>query len=358
MRKTGSAAFAQPPAPTERRRLSRGLIFGLLMAACLAFAAGYVAWARLRMQPAAPIAATLPATAAPVSAAGAARPAPAVIFRSTALDAFGTVATVPLGTPNQPRAITKLNCDRVYFAGGQGVCLTADRGVITTYSAVFSGGDFKPRRTIPLEGIPSRTRVSPDGRYASITVFVSGHSYSPGSFSTLTTLYDLRSDTSLGDLEQFAVERNGAPFSAVDFNFWGVTFARDSQRFYATLASGGIAYLVEGNLETRRARVLYERVECPSLSPDNQRVAFKRLTSDHGWQLYVLDLDTLIERPLGETRSVDDQVEWLDDNHLLYGLSDDSTSATPGENVWILPIDGSAGPRIFQPMASSPAVVH
>ena len=34
------------------------------------------------------------------------------------------------------------------------------------------------------------------------------------------------------------------------------------------------------------------------LSPDNQRVAFKRLNSEHGWQLFVLDLSTMVETPL------------------------------------------------------------
>jgi dipeptidyl aminopeptidase/acylaminoacyl peptidase len=281
------------------------------------------------------------------------------MFRSTALDSFGQLATVPLAAPNTPRTVTGLSCDRIYLAADQGVCLSSDRGVITTYSAVFFGSDFKPRRTVSLSGIPSRTRVSPDGRYAAITVFISGHSYSPGSFSTETTLWDLASGSKLANLEEFAVQRDDAPFQAADFNYWGVTFARDGKRFYATLASGGTAYLIEGDVQTKRAHVLYERVECPSLSPDNQRIVFKRLTQDHGWQLYVLNLTTLSEAPLAaEKRSVDDQVEWLDDNHILYSLSDDPSSSTPGENVWVLSIDGSAGPRIFQPKESSPVVVH
>ena len=38
-----------------------------------------------------------------------------------------------------------------------------------------------------------------------------------------------------------------------DFNFWGVTFARDGNRFYATLGTGGKTYLVEGDVAARQA---------------------------------------------------------------------------------------------------------
>lgn len=346
------------PSPSDaapRRGVPRLALFGVLLVACALVAGGYVAWAVLRSRPDAPG----PRSGRASAALAAGVPSGTLVFRSAALDSSGMVATVPLAAPEAQRALSGLGCDRVHFASGQGVCLTSDRGVVTTYSAVFFGPDLAPRRTLPLSGIPSRTRVSPDGRYAAITVFVSGHSYSPGSFSTQTTLYDLGSGAQIAELEQFQVLRDGQPFYQVDFNFWGVTFARDSNRFYATLAMGGTAYLVEGDIAARTARVVHPNVECPSLAPDNRRVAFKRLTGEHGWQVVVLDLATLAETPLaGEQRSVDDQVEWLDDGHILYALSDESGSATPGENIWILPTDGSAGPRIFQARASSPAVVH
>ena len=57
-------------------------------------------------------------------------------------------------------------CERVAFAGGQGICLQADRGVFTTFKAVLFDGAFKARSTIKLDGSPSRTRVSADGRSA------------------------------------------------------------------------------------------------------------------------------------------------------------------------------------------------
>ena len=59
-----------------------------------------------------------------------------------------------------------------------------------------------------------------------ITVFVTGHNYTSSSFSTKTILLDMASGDVLGDLEQFTTWREGKRFSASDFNFWGVTFAR------------------------------------------------------------------------------------------------------------------------------------
>jgi Tol biopolymer transport system component len=152
----------------------------------------------------------------------------------------------------------------------------------------------------------------------------------------------------LANLEKFDVTRDGKPFKAIDFNFWGVTFTRDERRFYATLSTGGEFYLVEGDIASRQARVIAEGVECPSLSPDEKRIAFKR-RQGNDWRLHVLDLETKREVALAETRSVDDQVEWLDDDRILYGLIQD---------VWVVRADGSGVPRIYIPNALSPAVVR
>ena len=170
--------------------------------------------------------------------------------------------------------MTRLTCRRIYFAGGHGLCLGEGGGTAaldddgsppTRY--VF-GPDFRIKHDVSLGGFPSRVRISPDGRYGATTVFVSGHSYADAGFSTETTLINLETGAKIGNLEQFAVWRDGKRFQAVDFNFWGVTFAPDGDRFYATLATGGRTYLVEGSVGERRMRTLRENVECPSLSPD------------------------------------------------------------------------------------------
>jgi hypothetical protein len=36
----------------------------------------------------------------------------------------------------------------------------------------------------------------------------------------------------IGDLEQFTVSRDDQAFANRDFNFWGVTFAADGNRFF------------------------------------------------------------------------------------------------------------------------------
>lgn len=74
------------------------------------------------------------------------------------------------------------------------------------------------------------------------------------------------------------------------------------------------------------------------------------------WQLYVLDLRALQETALGERRSVDDQLEWLDDRRLPYTLID--TTGTQGNSVWSISADGSDTAERFLPSASSPALVR
>jgi hypothetical protein len=282
-----------------------------------------------------------------------------MLVRHTGLgDGYGRAALAPLESPNGPRATTALACDRVHYAAGRGVCLAADRGVVTTYRAITFDDTFSIRHEIPLPGVPSRVRVAPDGTRAGLTVFVSGDSYASGNFSTRTLILDTGTGRVLGDLEDYAVTRDGQPFKAVDFNFWGVTFA-DANRFYATLASGGRLYLVEGDVDGRRARTIREGVECPSLSPDRTRVVFKKRTTTGMrlvWRVVVLDLATGQETLVAETRSVDDQSEWLDDGHVVYALPSETRPAST--DLWVAPADGSGSPRLLAKDAWSPAFVR
>jgi len=290
-------------------------------------------------------------------------PAPSLLFRITSLgETYGQMGQTNLLAPDQLTVVSPLRCERLHFAAGRGVCLTAERRMLATYGAVVFDRKFQPRHQLRLSGVPSRARTDPDGRHAAITVFAAGHSYADTSFSTLTTFVDLDSGlTMVENMEQFAVAREGEPFQAVDFNFWGVTFARGGNRFYATLATGGRIYLIEGDLAGRRAKVVRAGIECPALSPDNTRIAFKKRTggvmSAVSWRISVLDLRTMREWELAETRSVDDQVEWLDNTSILYSLSA-ATSGTPVTNVWTVAADGSGAPRLLVPGAYSPVVVH
>jgi hypothetical protein len=288
------------------------------------------------------------------------RSGPHVLFRTTRVgEGYGRMVAVSPDDPAGPRSATELECDRLDMAGGAGLCLFADRGLQTDYWAVIFDAGFQRLHTVRLAGIPSRTRVSPDGRLAAVTVFVSGHSYAQGAFSTQTTIIDTNTGRTLGDLESFEVLLDGKPFKKIDFNFWGVTFARDSNTFYATLGSGSDLYLVRGDARARRAEVIARGVECPSLSPDNTRLAFKRRTTSGGrliWRLALLDLATGEQRLIdGETRSVDDQVEWLDDARILYALPDE-TEGRSGTSVWVVDVAAGAS-ELWADGAFSPSVV-
>ena len=286
-----------------------------------------------------------------------------LLFRHTGLDeSFGVASVERVGAAAADgRRATPLRCDRVDFAGERGVCLTTDRFYATHSIMVFDGA-FEPLHRLPLHGVPSRVRVAPDGRLAAVTVFVSGHSYLDEGFSTETSIVDTNSgERRIANLEELEVRRDGAPFRAIDFNFWGVTFAADSDRFYATLGTGGMTHLVEGRVSTRRLDVVLAGIECPSLSPDQTRIVFKKRVPrgfGFGWRLHVLDLQSQAVTPLAELRSVDDQAEWLNDATILYAIPDRSAPTPLVTDVWQVPADGSGAPELLLEGASSPAVLR
>jgi dipeptidyl aminopeptidase/acylaminoacyl peptidase len=342
-----------PTTNPSRRYLFAGI--------CVAAVGGTLGYATLRPAPSRSLAAAVEITAAPAEALATAAGSPHLLFRSTAFDkgTGGQMGLLPLEVPDAAPLFTTLSCDRLYFAGGTGMCLAADRGMATSYYGDVFDRTFQARRRVPLSGAPSRTRVAPDGKIAASTNFVSGDSYASGGFSTRTLLIDTTTGEVLGNLESYAVTRDNKPFTAADFNFWGVTFTRQPGRFYATLASGGQMYLIEGDIAGKTARVIRGGVECPSLSPDNRRIAYKK--REPGWRLvwriHVLDLQSGVETPLAETRSVDDQVEWLDDQTILYAVPN-GAMAQPVMDVWAAAADGSGTPRVLLTNADSPVVVR
>ncbi len=278
-----------------------------------------------------------------------------LFFRNTKLgENYGAMGIVQHG--KAPSFHRTLPCERVHFSAGTGVCLVADRGFWTSYAALIFDEKLAVRHRLNLIGAPSRTRVAPNGKLAAITVFVTGHSYADTGFSTQTTIVDTMTGRVLGELEQISVIRGDKEWKQPDFNFWGVTFAADSDRFYATLTSGGRTYLVKGSLNERQATIVREAVECPSLSPDNSRIAFKKVIQEpyRHWIISVLDLTTMTETVLAEERNVDDQVEWLDDRRILYGLPEDQNSAVV--NTWMIDRIGHAQPRLFLAGAASVAI--
>ena len=218
------------------------------------------------------------------------------------------------------------------MAGGRGVCLAGVRGGVSFVARVFDA-TFAVGAELPLAGVPSRAQVSPDGSLAATTVFVSGHSYADTNLSTRTSIIDLAAGRWLvEDLETFAVYRDGRRIDSPDFNFWGVTFLQDSRTFYATLATKGRTYLVKGSVDRKAVDVVAPDIECPSISPDNQAIAYKQRVAGAGpavqWEVWLYDLTTRQRRALGERQPIDDQVQWLDDSRVMYARPTDGDPAS------------------------------
>ena len=321
----------------SRRRL---LTFAVVVIGCLVTGSLYVTWAVAR-------------ASGPEAEKGttARLDTGSVVFRS--LDGKkgrrGRIAVVR-NLASGKRAVTGVRCDRVYAKAEVAVCLSRVKAFGIAYDAIVYEADLRRRLAVRFAGIPSRVRISPDGRHGAVTSFVTGHSYAaPGQFSTQTRIFDLESGRILLDLEQLTVALDGGSIDGMDRNYWGVTFAANG-RFYATVASEGETFLIQGIVGSKRARALIHNAECPSLSPDETRVAYKkRVGGPTTWRLYVLDLNTGRETRLSETKTVDDQVEWLDDTHILYGRD---------KEIWKVRADGTGSPRLVVRRSDSPAVIR
>jgi hypothetical protein len=280
---------------------------------------------------------------------------PVVLFRSLDREdgsTYGRLGIAPLkdGKPGE-RLLAAERCERIDLAAGRGLCLATPGPA--GFKAKILDGSLQEVGSVHLAGVPSRTRISPDGRYGGVTSFVSGHSYADvGQFSTSATVIDLRRGEKLGDLEKdFTITLDGTPVTARDRNFWGITFSRDGDTFYATMATGDKTYLIKVSLSRRSGEVIHENVECPALSPDETRIGYKKAVGHNPpvWRFHVLDLATGKETPLSETQPLDDQIEWLDDDHVLY---------RSGEATWTMNADGTGSPSRWLAAADSPAIVR
>ncbi|WP_410812110.1 TolB family protein [Micromonospora sp. 067-2] len=262
------------------------------------------------------------------------------------------VSSVATADPTGSRSVSGLECLRVYAAAGTGVCLRPDTA--WTYQVVVLDAALRPTRTLSVPGLPNRARVSASGRMVSWTTFVGGDSYTSAGFSTRTGIIDTATGVTVTSLEEFAIKRDGRAYRNPDVNYWGVTFTADDNLFYATMSTGGRRYLVRGDVARRAVETLKENVECPSLSPDGTRIAFKEAVDADpakGWRLSVLDLATMRVTATAETASVDDQAAWLGTGTLAYTLR--QSDGQP--DVWTVPADGSGTPKLVLPGAESPS---
>jgi hypothetical protein len=283
---------------------------------------------------------------------------PHLVVRNTeAGPSYGKIALIPLDDPDGPRAIVDISCERISATASGAICLQKDPGVLTSYRTVFLDAQLRESGGQSLAGVPSRARVSQDGRYAAATAFVTGHAYTDAEFSTHTVISDLASGMPLGELEAWTTFQGEAEVTSADRNYWGVSFLRDGPGFYATLGTGGQILLVKGDVTTRTMHVIGVQGACPSVSPEATAVVYKRLGPGSGDARFVrMDLETGKVVPLEEERPVDDQVAWLDDDTALYAVGRGGATAVDSD-VWSAPVDGGA-PRLLVPDAASPSVVY
>ncbi|MFD2091848.1 TolB-like translocation protein [Blastococcus deserti] len=282
---------------------------------------------------------------------------PHLVVRNTeAGPSFGKVALIPLDDPDGPRAIVDISCERISATASGAVCLQQVPGMLTSYRTVFLDSRLREIGGQDLAGIPSRARLSRDGRYAASTAFVAGHAYTDAQFSTETVITDLESGTPLGELETWTTFQGGAEVTAVDRNYWGVTFLGDGPRFYATLGTGGQFLLVEGDVTARTMEVIGVSGACPSVSPDGTSVVYKRVAASGEAGFVTLDLESSRVVPLDEVRVVDDQASWADEDTVLYTVARQE-APTAGSDVWSAPVAGGP-PRLLVPDAASPSVVR
>jgi hypothetical protein len=272
-----------------------------------------------------------------------------LLFQSTRVDEhYGFVAAMASDDGDE-RTPSELRCERLDARLERGLCARSNRGAETTFEAVVFDAEFNEGYRIGLAGPPSRVRLSPSGALGAVTSFVTGHAYENDGFSTQTILIDLVGERVIDDIENgFDVLRDGAVWSEIDFNFWGVTFV-DDERFYATLSTGGSYYLVGGEVSSRTMRIVHDGGQCPSVSPDGTRLAYRTQLEAEGqptvWRLAVLDLDTSDVVLLAETRGLDDQPFWLDDDRVAYGMANPDSPAAP--DTWVVPADGTGEPELF-----------
>lgn len=267
-------------------------------------------------------------------------------------DEYGLVGYID---PQGERHITELECSRLDLNESAGLCLSATAGLGGTGRGVILDAALEPSLRFGVNQ-PSRAAVSPDGSVVAWTGFSLGHSYlNSGEFATTTQLVSV--DRSIGvNLETvFTTYRDGVEVDDFERNYWGVTFV-DNDLFYATLGLGDGTSIVEGRVSTSRIDVVFDNATCPEVSPDGATIVAKERRGDL-FQVIAIDVASGTRRDLGETRSVADQVEWSDDDTILYALPnlEEGTDAQPVFDVYALDVAPGSKPRLVVPFADSPA---
>src|SRR6266496_780160 len=154
-------------------RQGRQRIFAWVVLGCFALAIGYTSWGILRASAdhAQAQEQGTPLSIAQPSELEAIQSKPHLIYLHEEEAPYGQVTLVELDSVFPKSVKTGLFCDRIYYAAGNGICLRYDPSVSDSLApprvwVTLFGSDFKPRHQFTVDGVLSRARISPDGKYA------------------------------------------------------------------------------------------------------------------------------------------------------------------------------------------------
>ncbi len=261
-----------------------------------------------------------------------------------ALDGGKTLATLPL------------QCERAHLGADMLACLHMQPGQGLKLELADRKGNVRQTLSFPNISLASRVRVARDGSLIGLTGFSAGHSYSSADFSTRTYLVDGRQRRLLADVSSFRViESAQLKLPARRFNVWGVSFDPNAaQKFVVTVGAGNGVWLAAGDLQNKTLTLLKADVECPSFSPDGSRIAFKRRNPAGGWWPAVYELASGREVVMQDSPNVDDQIEWLDSQTLVYEMAKREGSSE--SDLMLRKADGRTAATVLRSLAGSPAV--
>ena len=317
--------------------------------------------AQQRDQPEAETDAPVPTPTAPASieAGLTAQPGEVLVVNRVPGDDYGRLA---IRHADGTRTLLDRTCMRVHISADHGVCLSRDPGVVPQFTTTFfeSANPEIEIKSYP-SALPSRARISPDGTFSAVTAFVTGTSYVDigTETTTLVTIDEIESTSLLRGARAFDVISDEPRFDNLDPQYWGISFV-DENEFYITGYFGTAPEILRGTLDDMTFEPTGWVGSCPSVSPDGKTVVYKDMLPNGDFELVAVDVATQEKWKLGETRSVDDQVEWLDNDTILYALHPEGgdNPVQPEFDIWMIDIAEGSEPVLFLPNADSPAVAR
>lgn len=123
---------------------------------------------------------------------------------------------------------------------------TSQRASAAVPGVVGGRPAIAPGRTANL------TQVSPDGRIAAITLTQRGDAAA----APHVILMELPSGRMLDDLQRFTIRHDGTELEATGATIRDLSFARDSNLFYASLDTAGRTFRVRGDIRRRELVVV------------------------------------------------------------------------------------------------------